>query len=1311
MSSIVKSGYLKKQGPKANSALKQRYVVLHTDSLKYYKKLNDQNPAGIIQLDDYTSIDKALSIKNARSAFTVKSRLSTTGNKAYRDRSYYFATESDDETKEWIEAIESVIQKSNTKSPVVKSALASSNPPSTSTPATAEVVKPKTDKPGPMMRPDLTILVCCATGNIGRLLCQRLEAKGVHVKAATRYPADNTAMATKNIEVVELDYSNPDTIDKALNDVDKVFFVQAFCESLLDDGKKLVEHIKKHTSIQHIVKVSPIGMDICNYTLAKWHQELEKLIRETRLGFTFVRPNNFFQSLAINYADSIKSTGTFQAPYGESQVSYVDLRDIANLCAEVLTRDEFRGRVIDITGPQALSHHQIAEIISNHLHRRVQYQDIAYDKYREIMKEKGIPGVCVELLIGQYQFSYKANIASKCGPEVEEITGSKPISFEQWIQNSLQEFEKKQLVLITGATTSVGRALIDRLSTETGVVIRARSLDSNLIEFSFSKPESIERALNGIEKVFLFNSFGPSMFDEGKRFLDFIKRAPNVKHIIKVSAVGIDNANCTIAKMHLDLEKLIKESGIGWTIVRANSLHQNVGNLFSNSIRNSDSFQFPVGNSRIASVDARDVANAAAEAILHDELKGMTINANGPESLNHYDIADVISKVTKRNVSFVDITTQEFVANMKGLNVPEKMIDCLVDFYQEGFKKGTMETVTYDIKQVVGSAPITFEEYVHDYIYDFASTTTVLVVGSTGNIGMRVVESLLRKFAVNVHAATRNPESKKSGILKNLGAHLVEFNYSQPETMQAALQNVDKVFWVQTAQAQMIDEAKRFLQCVQEAENVKYIARISALGIDSGNFTLAKWHLEVERMVKAIGVPYTILRCSPLSYNFVSFFSNSIKAGSFAAPFGDSAIAYLDIRDLGEVAAEVLTQDKVFNEKTLDLTGSEALTHDQIAALLSTVAGKTVQYQELEDDAYTAIFLKFGYTRAAIECNLGYYREAFRSGLLSRVSHVVEDILGRRAKRFEEFCSDFRAAFHPAPKFVIAVTGASGTVGTCVVQSLMARRLMPGDYEVRALVRDAKLGTDLEATGARVIEINPNRLANALNGVHRLVLIPPNSDDMANIEKLWLQGCKRQNINFVVRYGAMGSNRRNTSIAILNADGEANLKSSGIPYALVRSSMLMNSFLGQMESLQENGKFYHKLGEGRVSFVDARDIGDAIAAVVSSPDAQLFHQKEFNITGPEAISCTQVSRAFALAFQKPIKYVDMEDDVLSTKKWKEFGLGDSMASGLNFLCDLLRKGYGDFTLNTFEKLTGKPGRTFEQFARYIVALLNEEEDD
>ena len=75
------------------------------------------------------------------------------------------------------------------------------------------------------------------------------------------------------------------------------------------------------------------------------------------------------------------------------------------VCCEVLVRDEFRGRVIDITGPQAISHHQIADAVAKAINRKVQYQDIAYDKFREAMKEKGLPGVVVELQIGNCPIS------------------------------------------------------------------------------------------------------------------------------------------------------------------------------------------------------------------------------------------------------------------------------------------------------------------------------------------------------------------------------------------------------------------------------------------------------------------------------------------------------------------------------------------------------------------------------------------------------------------------------------------------------------------------------------------------------------------------------------------------------------------------------------------------------------------------------------------------------------------------------------------------------------------------------------------
>jgi uncharacterized protein YbjT (DUF2867 family) len=214
---------------------------------------------------------------------------------------------------------------------------------------------------------------------------------------------------------VELNYDKPETVDKALEGVDKVFFLNSFGVQMLDEGKKLFSHISKHKGfailrlnliilgIKHIVKLSGYKADTPGYILGKMHVELENLIKQSGIPFTFLRPNSFCQNIGAFFGQSIKGgNNIYSAFWDQSKIAYIDTRDIGAVAAEVLTRDEFIGKTIDLNGPESLTHHQVAEIISKVIGRKISYVDVTDEQYRSSMKGYGFPDPLIDILLNLY---------------------------------------------------------------------------------------------------------------------------------------------------------------------------------------------------------------------------------------------------------------------------------------------------------------------------------------------------------------------------------------------------------------------------------------------------------------------------------------------------------------------------------------------------------------------------------------------------------------------------------------------------------------------------------------------------------------------------------------------------------------------------------------------------------------------------------------------------------------------------------------------------------------------------------------------
>jgi uncharacterized protein YbjT (DUF2867 family) len=199
---------------------------------------------------------------------------------------------------------------------------------------------------------------------------------GVRYRSLVRNRAKAEAGSNPNVELVEGDLSRPETLGAALERVEKALLLTAASPDSLQQEKNFI-HAAKRAGVRHVVKFSAYGagLDAPHY-FGRQHGEAERELEDSGLAFTMLRPNGFFQNFLGN-ASSIQSQSALYAPAGEMKFSVVDARDIAAVAAHVLTEPGHEGKRYIITGPQALSHTEIAERFSQVLGRKIAYVDIA----------------------------------------------------------------------------------------------------------------------------------------------------------------------------------------------------------------------------------------------------------------------------------------------------------------------------------------------------------------------------------------------------------------------------------------------------------------------------------------------------------------------------------------------------------------------------------------------------------------------------------------------------------------------------------------------------------------------------------------------------------------------------------------------------------------------------------------------------------------------------------------------------------------------------------------------------------------------
>src|SRR5437763_475355 len=232
-----------------------------------------------------------------------------------------------------------------------------------------------------------TILVTGATGTVGREVVKQLvssssssDNNNIIIRAAIHSPnkADNFKQY-KTVQIVNIDYNKSETVADALNHVDKLFLLTLPAPDMAIYSN-LVKEIRKYGSINHIVKLSSMAAEETGLatTIGRIHREEEKIVEESGIPFTFLRPPSFMQNFINQFGYTITTQDAFYVPAGDAKMSFVDARDVAAVSVQALISDSQQhiGKAYAITAQEAIYYGQAAEILSEEVGRRISYVNI-----------------------------------------------------------------------------------------------------------------------------------------------------------------------------------------------------------------------------------------------------------------------------------------------------------------------------------------------------------------------------------------------------------------------------------------------------------------------------------------------------------------------------------------------------------------------------------------------------------------------------------------------------------------------------------------------------------------------------------------------------------------------------------------------------------------------------------------------------------------------------------------------------------------------------------------------------------------------
>jgi uncharacterized protein YbjT (DUF2867 family) len=246
----------------------------------------------------------------------------------------------------------------------------------------------------------------------------------------------NDALA--NAELVAGDFNDDASIARALTGIERAFLLTPSSEQAEAQQTRFVD-VARRAGVRHVVKLSQLAAEPGSpVRFLRYHAAVEQATQASGLAYTFLRPNLFMQGL-LGFRPSIVAEGRFYAAAGDAKISAVDVRDIAAVAAAALTESGHEGRTYDITGPEALTHGEMAEYFSQALERRVEFVDIPPDVMRQALIGFGFPTWQADGLIEDYAH-YRRGEASAVASGVQDATGHAPRSFVQFAHDYAPAF-------------------------------------------------------------------------------------------------------------------------------------------------------------------------------------------------------------------------------------------------------------------------------------------------------------------------------------------------------------------------------------------------------------------------------------------------------------------------------------------------------------------------------------------------------------------------------------------------------------------------------------------------------------------------------------------------------------------------------------------------------------------------------------------------------------------------------------------------------------------------------------------------------
>ena len=277
----------------------------------------------------------------------------------------------------------------------------------------------------------------------------------------------------------------------------------------------------------------------------------------------------------------------------------------------------------------------------------------------------------------------------------------------------------------------------------------------------------------------------------------------------------------------------------------------------------------------------------------------------------------------------------------------------------------------------------------------------ILVTGATGQLGTAVVKNLLKNTSANQIAALVRDESKASA-LKEKGVDIWVGSYDDTASLDQAMHGIEKVLLIAgTNEDNRLQQHQNVVDAAKKAE-VQCIAYTSRTLKDRNTLAnkLMDGHFQTEDYIKQCGLNYTIFRNVLYMDTIPQFVGERVFDTGINLPTGRGRVPFALRSEMGEAIANALL-DSDRSNRIYKLTGSESYSFDDVAATLSDLSGKEVDYTPAEKAAFEAQMRERGVPETMVQRVVGFLTD-IKNGQEEEVSPDLENLLGRSPASLKE---------------------------------------------------------------------------------------------------------------------------------------------------------------------------------------------------------------------------------------------------------------------------------------------------------------------